>query len=774
MSIHPPEIPAELRNLPQWVAWKYENGTKLPVNVNTNKLASSTDPSTWTTFETAVSKRNGHAGIGFVFSADDEYCGIDFDACYRNDTGETAPWALTWITKLNSYSEISPSGTGIKVWVKAKWPLQKGKQIKITDARFVDGKDPGIEVYDHGRYFAVTGHRLSDYPAEIQERQDIINELCRTYFPNGEALPARSTSSSTAPSSSPSSVVERARKYLATMPGAISGSGGHKQTYRAACVLVLGFDLSTSESLELMLEYNQRCKPEWTEAELVHKIGDAGQESGPRGYLRDKDPNWKTAPIPDYLEPVENLYTVVDKTEVLTIVNNPPDLLKYGFHDAGNAERIVAVSGANLRYCHPFRKWLWWDGRRWAVDETSRSLHLAKMMAVEFLRQATIADNADAQKFARNTLNARLLKSALELATPDLSITPAELDTYPWLLNCLNGTVDLRSGVLLPHDPKRYITRLVHNNYNPAARCPTWQLFLYRVMGIEQDEDRAERMVRWLQKAHGYSMTGSTREKAVFVCYGPTDTGKTTMTSTIRGIAPEYSVLIQIDSLMMRREETNNSQSDLADLRGARVACTSETEAGQRLAVGKLKRITQGQGDIKAVRKYENPVTFRETHKLWLDANHKPIIRDTDDSIWNRVHLIPFEVQIPKQEQDRDLPAKLMAEAEGILAWIVAGAARWYAEGLGKPQEVTAAGNAWKEESDTLGDFILDRCVMRADAEAVNTELWKAYTTWCEQNAEHPMRRIQFLNALVERGCNRTRDMKGRKLAGIELRSLFS
>jgi putative DNA primase/helicase len=292
-------------------------------------------------------------------------------------------------------------------------------------------------------------------------------------------------------------------------------------------------------------------------------------------------------------------------------------------------------------------------------------------------------------------------------------------------------------------------------------------------MGIELDEDRAERMVQWLQKALGYSITGNTREKAAFVCNGPTDTGKTTLTSTIRGILPEYSVLIQIDSLMMRREESNNSQSDLADLRGARFAVTSETEAGQRLAVGKLKRITQGQGDIKAVRKYENPITFKETHKLWLDANHKPLIRDSDDSIWNRVYLIPFEAQIPKAEQDRDLPSKLMAEAEGILAWLVAGTMRWYSEGLGKPAEVMAAGKVWRVESDVLGDFIEERCIRRPEAESTNAEMWRAYTSWCDQNSEHPMRRIQFLNALVERGCTRARDMKDRKLRGIELRGLF-
>lgn len=288
-------------------------------------------------------------------------------------------------------------------------------------------------------------------------------------------------------------------------------------------------------------------------------------------------------------------------------------------------------------------------------------------------------------------------------------------------------------------------------------------------MGIGRDEDAARRMVGWLQKALGYSMTGSTWEKAVFVCHGSGDNGKSTLLDTVRMILKEYSAILQIDSLMVRREESNNAQSDLADLRGARFAMTSETEAGQRLAEGKLKRISQGMGEVKAVRKYENPIVFPETHKLWMDANHKPVVRGNDNAIWNRLHLIPFDVTIPKAEQDRELGSKLLGEAGGILAWLVAGAVRWHREGLGKPPEVLAAGANWRQESDVLGDFINDRCELRPEAETQFKDLYGAYVDWCQKNNERPISRRAFSDAMVERGCDRGRNKDAKTLLGVRL-----
>lgn len=420
------------------------------------------------------------------------------------------------------------------------------------------------------------------------------------------------------------------------------------------------------------------------------------------------------------------------------------DLLPYGEHDHGNACRLKALFGNDLRYCHAMKKWLVWDGRRWAVDDTEQARGFAVRTILEMLRLYEVQFGAGAVanwKFGRMSLDARRIDNLLSMAEFELPVRPAELDTDPFALNFQNGTIDLRTGELRPHRRTDLITKLVHFDYVPGAQSPRWKLFLEQIMGggpeaSEGALDRADRLIAYLQRALGYSLTGITSEKAVFVPFGTGNNGKTTLLSTIQQTFPEYSALLQIDSLMTR-QETNNTQADLADLRGARFVQTSEAEEGQRFAQGKLKRITQGMGKIKATRKYENPIEFPETHKLWLDTNRKPEITDADDkATFNRLHPIPFTVTIPDDQIDKELPKKLLEEREGIAAWGVHAARLWYESGLQKPAEIEEAKAQWHAENDQIGRFIEERCVLKVGLEAPGGALYKAYKQWVEESGE--------------------------------------
>jgi putative DNA primase/helicase len=172
-------------------------------------------------------------------------------------------------------------------------------------------------------------------------------------------------------------------------------------------------------------------------------------------------------------------------------------------------------------------------------------------------------------------------------------------------------------------------------------------------------------------------------------------------------------------------------------------------------------------GRIKAVRKYENPIQFPESHKLWLDCNHKPLVRGSDNAIWNRLHLIPFNVVIPAEEIDRELPAKLRAEAEGIIAWAVAGAVRWHSEELGRPDPVERAGREWRDESDHVRRFIDEACVVGEILSSGATSLYVVYSRWCEESGERALNKIDFGNALEDRGFVRTHSRTGSKYGGI-------
>jgi putative DNA primase/helicase len=442
-----------------------------------------------------------------------------------------------------------------------------------------------------------------------------------------------------------------------------------------------------------------------------------------------------------------------------------PDLLRYLRNDYGNSQRLVALHGDDLRYCHEMRKWLVWDGRRWKPDTTGEACRLAKRTMVEFVKQAFEADDEELQSFAIGSLNERRISRLLILAQSEIYVEPHELDAHPVLLNTLNGTVQLDTGELRPHRREDYLTKLVHVEYHPDAKCPRWQRFISEILH--------QNLHGYLQRALGYSLTGITIEKAVFCLHGPGNSGKTTLVAIFHELIAEYAVVIQADTLMARKHDSNNTQADLCDLRGARFARTSECEASQRLSQSRLKAITQGMGSIKATRKYENPITFPETHKLWLDTNERPGITNVDDqATLNRLHSIPFAKAIPAEEIDEHLGEKLRAEAEGILAFAVAGSVEYFEKGLDKPPEVEASTEAWRAENDNVGRFIDACCVTGDGLSARAADIYSAYRQWAEKSGERIVASDREFSArLISRGHQRKEDKRGRHYEAIGLRA---
>lgn len=278
-------IPAALRERPQWVLWKNvvrnDEPTKVPFQTS-GVEAKANDPATWTTFEACAALAENYEGVGYEFSSEDPFCGVDLDGCRDPETGIVAPWAKEIILALGSYAEVSPSKTGVKIFCLAKSPFPSGRKQSVNATKVCE-KQPAIEIYDQKRYFAVTGWRLNNMH-ELRECQAELNQVCARMFPK------RHVASSVAGWQSEAEVIERARKYIALIPGAVSGQGGHNTTFNVACALVLGFGLSKGDAYKLLHEYNARCEPQWSERELQHKIEDADAKPDERNYLRNKEP----------------------------------------------------------------------------------------------------------------------------------------------------------------------------------------------------------------------------------------------------------------------------------------------------------------------------------------------------------------------------------------------------------------------------------------------------------------------------------------------------
>ncbi len=425
--------------------------------------------------------------------------------------------------------------------------------------------------------------------------------------------------------------------------------------------------------------------------------------------------------------------------------------------DMGNAERLVAHVGQDLRYVHLSETWFEWTGKRWQKDETGAAMRRAcATIRAAALRADAVEEDKERARLLRHALkseSAARLHSMLRLATSLLPVTPDQLDRSAWLLNCANGTLDLRTGELRPHDRADLLTRLAPVAYDGAATCPRWEAFLHQVM------DGSEEMVAFLQRAVGYSLTGSTAEQVLFLLHGVGANGKSTFIETVRALLGDYST--QADFTTFLRQQGEGVRNDVARLVGARFVSAVEAEGGKPLAEAMVKQLTGGD-TVTARFLFKEFFEFTPVFKLWLAANSRPTVRGTDNGIWRRIRLVPFTVTIPAEERDRDLGRKLVAELPGILAWAVRGCLRWQAEGLGVPADVQAATEAYRDEMDVLGGFINECCVVRAGAQATSADLYTAYTAWCEGNGERPVTRRKMGLRLSERGFERRRGTGGR------------
>lgn len=434
--------------------------------------------------------------------------------------------------------------------------------------------------------------------------------------------------------------------------------------------------------------------------------------------------------------------------EVFTEDTEKPGKL-YSFDDTGNAQRFYDMFGGEMIYNHIDKTWLYWDGKRWHADLDKETYRRAAFSIEKMQRELEIymeqdeengTKNADA--FAKHIKYARSMKgekALVEMAQQLMPILSSQLDCHAMAFNTNSGIISLKTGEVFPHEQKWLITKLSEVEYGSGksgSNYPRWLKFLDEIFAGDRE------LIRYVQKAVGYSMTGKTSEQCVFFLFGTGNNGKSTFLDVIRDIMGEYAMNIQPETIMVR---TANSaaNSDIARLKGARFVTSVEPNEGMRINEGLLKQLT-GEDIVTARKLYANEFEFKPEFKLWMATNHKPIIRGTDTGIWRRIHMIPFTVSIPEEKKDKELKGKLREEYSGILRWAVEGCLLWQKEGLVMPRAVLDMCKEYRREMDVISAFIEDRCEVREGVYEKSSMLFAAYTAWCAANNEYKMSNTKF------------------------------
>lgn len=400
----------------------------------------------------------------------------------------------------------------------------------------------------------------------------------------------------------------------------------------------------------------------------------------------------------------------------------------------------------DLRYVHPWSRWLRWDGTRWTMEETLEVFDMARKVCRAAGNAAMNDPDLTAKQIdaIRNRMGLAGVVAAVERhakADRRHAATVSQWDADEWALNTPAGVVDLRTGGITAGNRGAHMTKITHAS--PGGACPTWIKFL------ETSTNGDHELIRFLQRMCGYSLTGSTREHALFFVYGAGGNGKGTFLNTFQWIIGDYAKAAPADMFTERKNEAHTTE--LARLMGARLVTAQETEEGKRWAEAKIKMMTGGD-TITARFMRQDDFEYVPQFKLVMTGNHKPGLRNVDEAIKRRLHLIPFTVNIPAEQRDKTLGDRLRAEAGGILQWAIEGCLEWQATGLAPPQSVKDATNEYLEQQDVLGLWLDECCVIMPEVSGKAGDLYKSFKKWAESSGEYVLPQKRWAGAMESRG----------------------
>lgn len=790
-------LPAGIRELAtfdQWLTYKLvdkgqvrEDGSpkwsKQPLNPRNNVVSDATSPSTWTDYHTAVEGlRRGHGhGLGFSFNPEaNGIVGFDVDHCLKDGVdGDLAPVAIEAVKLLKSYTEVSPSGTGLHVLMRGTFASDR---MKVT----FDGVE--LELYQVGRFFTVTGDRVDFLPDAIEERTAELATLVERYFTEA-AQPTRTTRTAEAGSPPPltdAEVIDLARKakngdkFTRLYAGDWSGYETQSDADGALACLIAFYTRDPAQ-IERIMRGSKLTRDKWDRDDYLPKFTiPTALDTVTESYTPPAPKTRRKKSAPDGVDP--------DTGEVLKGTGSripkeatAPD--GFTLSEAGNAERFAARHADSVLFTDA-TGWLVWDGCRYS--QTSDEVILNMILETNRELYDQVRENEDRMRFIRQVLtfektNSRRGSETTARGLAALRTTADTLDADRYLVNFTNGTFNVRTGELRPHDRGDRITRLAPCDYNPKATCPDWIGALHGIFARDPDPAAS---VAGLQRLLGYAITGDTCERIIAFFVGGGRNGKGTILETlVKVLGPDYVHATKAEVLMAGGVRPGSATPELAALRTVRLVTLDETQSKGRLNTNLVKSLTGGD-TVSARELYRKPINFRPEFTPILATNHRPRIDGREQAFFDRLVYVPFdrrfvlESEDPKADPadlaDPRLKEKLEKEREGIAAWLVEGAVAWYREiaagrstGLINPPHWRDAKAEYAQSEDSVGQFVTEACVSDPREKATTAVLYAAYSTFCEDVGTTPVERSVFGKTLSEMGYRPTKSGSKRYMQGL-------
>lgn len=714
------KLPKELKENAMFCLWKYEerdgNITKVLYQIN-GKHGDSTNKRTFSDFRLVVNALTGYDGLGMgVF---DSYCAIDIDHCVAG--GKLTSMAQDIVDTMNSYTEFSPSGTGVHIFFKASGLTYDKSRYYINNRKI------GLEVYVTGmtnRFVTLTGNAIRE--CCVEERSDEIMNVLKKYMVKPVST---KTQKATAPGSylSDESIISKAmaskqgEKFRALWNGTILEGKSHSEADQALCTMLAFWCGGDTAQMDRLFRQSGLYREKWEREDYrTTTLGNA------------------VAMTTEFYKPIamDGASDDFNETTQALIELNPAQNNRYRNGDIGFGRLFADVYRRVTRYVPERKKWYVYDGTRWVPDigglmvmELCKNLADGLLLYLLTFKDESVRTHnlEDYGKWQQRRFRDIYLKEAQSV----YPVSMEEFDADRYLFNCENGTLDLGTMAFRDHDPEDRLTKIAHVQYDPQAVCERFDRYIDEIMS--GDTDRA----RFLQKALGYAVSGDTRHECMFFLYGETTrNGKGTLMESILRVMGDYGRAVRPETIAQKQNvNSQNPSEDIARLAGIRFANISEPSRGLVLNAAQVKSMT-GNDTINARFLNENSFDFQPQFKLYVNTNYLPVISDMTLFSSGRILIIPFDRHFEEWEQDKTLKAEFAkSEAKSdILNWLLQGYDLLRREGFTVPQAVVEATQAYSHESDKIAQFADERLEADPNAETRTAAVYDEYRQWCGDN----------------------------------------